>query len=609
MTEEKNYWMRRVQSGQLSRRRFVGGAAAAGVGAAAFGLVGCGDDDDGGTTATGTTASGTTAAASATTAAATTPASSVQKGGTYRVTSANNTWDTFDADRSRFTPVSALVGLTNLGIVQWKSFANAIMEGGFASKWEQPDKLTTVFTLRDGMTWQNKAPVNGRAATADDIASFIKRNKESKTLDGTADTNFYRATQYANVESVAVTDAKTVTVKFSKPDPFFLNTLAGSYAKVQAPDAIKAFEKDYSQLKAEHAIGTGAFTVKEFAAEGKSRFERFDKYYAGTNFDAIEWFPLFTDQTAQQVAFENKQLDLFAPTQVKVLEDLNKRFAGKITHTKSFSANPQAGTYAAGGPPWNDPKKIGAIFMALDRRSVITSLLQGQASLSGNVPPPQAAFGINEKELITFPGYKEDRAAEEKEAKAMWDAAGGPALGDITVDIPDIWEGLYSGGAALITTQLKKVLGNNFVAKVENYTTISTKVTKAQYGNGNNNIWYGWISDIQDLEPTLSNYLIYNSSQPQWAQFQVKSDKIDALTKQAVDEFDQAKRKEIGKEVNRELLRNYGAGIPYTLNGINNILTWSYLKFTEFAPFTSHHQYGAGWYFDQKDANWAGRPA
>ncbi len=292
-----------------------------------------------------------------------------------------------------------------------------------------------------------------------------------------------------------------------------------------------------------------------------------------------------------------------------MLEDLNKRFAGKITHTKSFSANPQAGTYAAGGPPWNDPKKIGAIFMALDRRSVITSLLQGQASLSGNVPPPQAAFGINEKELITFPGYKEDRAAEEKEAKAMWDAAGGPALGDITVDIPDIWEGLYSGGAALITTQLKKVLGNNFVAKVENYTTISTKVTKAQYGNGNNNIWYGWISDIQDLEPTLSNYLIYNSSQPQWAQFQVKSDKIDALTKQAVDEFDQAKRKEIGKEVNRELLRNYGAGIPYTLNGINNILTWSYLKFTEFAPFTSHHQYGAGWYFDQKDANWAGRPA
>ncbi len=248
MTEEKNYWMRRVQSGQLSRRRFVGGAAAAGVGAAAFGLVGCGDDDDGGTTATGTTASGTTAAASATTAAATTPASSVQKGGTYRVTSANNTWDTFDADRSRFTPVSALVGLTNLGIVQWKSFANAIMEGGFASKWEQPDKLTTVFTLRDGMTWQNKAPVNGRAATADDIASFIKRNKESKTLDGTADTNFYRATQYANVESVAVTDAKTVTVKFSKPDPFFLNTLAGSYAKVQAPDAIMSFEKDYSQL-------------------------------------------------------------------------------------------------------------------------------------------------------------------------------------------------------------------------------------------------------------------------------------------------------------------------------------------------------------------------
>ena len=64
MSEESNYWLR-LQKSRVGRRRFLGGAATAGVGAAAFGLVGCGDDDDGGTTATGTTASGTTAAPAA----------------------------------------------------------------------------------------------------------------------------------------------------------------------------------------------------------------------------------------------------------------------------------------------------------------------------------------------------------------------------------------------------------------------------------------------------------------------------------------------------------------------------------------------------------------
>ena len=41
-----NYWIRKAQANRLSRRRFLGTASAAGVGAAGFALVGCGDDDD-----------------------------------------------------------------------------------------------------------------------------------------------------------------------------------------------------------------------------------------------------------------------------------------------------------------------------------------------------------------------------------------------------------------------------------------------------------------------------------------------------------------------------------------------------------------------------------
>ena len=602
---QDNYWLRRAQTSTVTRRRFVGGAAMAGVGAAGLGLVGCGDDDSTKTTPApaNTAAAGASPAASASAA----PAVTAQKGGTARFVSANNTWDSFDVDRSRFSPVAALFGYTNMGITQWKSFTKAELEGGMAEKWEQPDKTTTVFKLRPNVFWHNKPPVNGRASTADDLTQFIKRNMAGKTQDGADDSNFYRKAAYQNVESVTTTDANTVTVKFSKPDPFFLTTLAGSYSKVQAPEAVKAFEKDYVSLKADQVIGTGAFVLKEFAAEGKSSWVRHDKFHAQVNWDGIQWFPLFTDQSAQQAAFEQKQLDQFYPTQNSVIEDLLKRFTGKIKENKVFSGNPQAGTYYGGAAPWNNPNLIGAIFKAFDRRSLVASLLQGKAALSGNVPPPQAAFGITEKELITFDGYKEDRAKEEAEAKKMWDAGGGAALGEITVDIPDIWEGLYSGGSALITNQLKKVLGNEFKAKIEPYSTISTKVSKAQYGNGKANIWWGWITEIADPEPTLLNYLQYNSKQPQFQQFGVKIDKVDTLTDQAVLEFDIAKRQAMGQDVERELLKAYGAGIHYSLVSVNSQLNWNYLKLPEAVPFIQTHQVGTGFYFDQKDATWAGR--
>jgi branched-chain amino acid transport system substrate-binding protein len=55
MNHEDNYWIRRLSSGGVSRRRFLGGAALLGVGAAALPLVGCGDDNSSKTPTGGST--------------------------------------------------------------------------------------------------------------------------------------------------------------------------------------------------------------------------------------------------------------------------------------------------------------------------------------------------------------------------------------------------------------------------------------------------------------------------------------------------------------------------------------------------------------------------
>ena len=593
----------------LTRRRLLGGAAAAGVGAAALGLVGCDDDDDDDDVApTATTAAGETPGASPTGAASPT-APAVQKGGTAHFVSANNTWDTFDVDRSRFSPVAWLMGLTNLGVMQWKSFGKGELEGGMAEKYEQPDPNTITFTMRPNVFWHNKAPVNGRQAVADDVVQFILRNKNGKTLDGVDDPNFYRKSAYQNVDKVEAIDTKTVKVTFAKPDPFFLTTLAGSYSKVQAPEAVRAFEKDYANMRADLVVGTGAFVLNEWSADGKSNWTRHEKFHTQVNWDGITWLPLFTDQSAQQAAFEQKQIDAFGPSQNSVLADLLKRFEGKIYESKAFGGNPMAGTYYGGAAPWNNPNLIGAIFRAIDRRQLIDTILQGRGVLAGNVPPSQSAFALTEAELVKLPGYLEDRATEEAEAKKMWEAGGGAALGEIIVDIPDIWEGLYSGVSSLITNQLKKVLGNTFTAKIEPYSTITGKIVKQEYGNGKNNIWYGWITEVSDPEPTLLNYLQYNSKQPQFAQYGVKIDKVDSLTEQSMTEFDIAKRQVIAKDVMKELVTNYGAGVHYNMVTVGSTLRWNYLKVPETSSFVQHHMYGQYYWFDQTDPTWQGRPA
>ncbi len=610
MSDSENYWTRRLARQGLSRRRFVGGAAVTGLGAATMALVGCGDDDDDDDDGNGGVATATTAPSDGSPTAEPTPSeTAMTQGGTARFTSAGNTWDTFDIDRSRFTPVSVLFGYTNLGVLQWKSYTDGVIEGAMAESYEQGADDSVVFTVRPGVTWHDRAPVNGREATAEDIAYFMERNIAGVTLDGMEDPNFYRKAAFQTVDKVEVVDATHVKVTFKRPDPFFLNVLAGAYAKVQAREAVEQFEGEYQNLKKELIIGTGAFTVEDFAAEGTLTLKRFDGFHSPVNYDGIQYLNLFTDQAAQQAAFEQKELDVFSPTSNAVIEDLLTRLKDQITERRVFSANPQAGTYYGGAAPWNNPNLIGAIFRALNRRDLIQSLLQGKGVLSGNVPPTQSAFGIDEGELITFPGYLEDRAKDEAEAKAMWEAGGGAALGDVTVDIPDIWEGLYSGGASLITSNLNRVLGNTFTARIEPYSTITTKIVNQQYGNGNANTWWGWITEITDPEPSLLLYLTHNSAQPQFAQYGVKIDAVDSLTNSLVTEFDIAKRQEMAKDVNRELLKAYGAGVHYSLVGVSSVLNWNYYHPAETAPFVTSHMVGTDAWLDSNDPTWQGRKA
>ena len=90
---------------------------------------------------------------------------------------------------THFLHVQAMVtGATTekLGIMDWAmdrdefSFRNtyiplSVYRPHLAESWDTPDPLTIIFNIRKGVNWQDKAPMNGREFTADDVVFNFHR--------------------------------------------------------------------------------------------------------------------------------------------------------------------------------------------------------------------------------------------------------------------------------------------------------------------------------------------------------------------------------------------------------------------------------------------------
>jgi len=81
--------------------------------------------------------------------------------------------------------VAALVveklGMANMGVdrnyfdFRTNYLPDDIVVGRLAESWEQPDSTTVVFNIRSGVHWHDKAPMNGRELTAEDVVFNFHR--------------------------------------------------------------------------------------------------------------------------------------------------------------------------------------------------------------------------------------------------------------------------------------------------------------------------------------------------------------------------------------------------------------------------------------------------
>ena len=313
-------------------------------------------------------------------------------------------------------------------------YAPALAEG-----WEQPDPTTYIFHIRQGVRWHNKAPLNGREFTAQDVEyNYHRLTGTGSFSEPPGVTQLLPALEY---ESIRATDKYTVVIKLKKPRLDALTVLIeDAYAFMAPPDLIK---QDGNTADWRKLVGTGPLMLTDWV-EGSSITWQKNPDYWGVD----EKFPqnrlpyidtlkslIIPEEVARVAAMRSGKVDYIghqSRSALKVpdiVESLLRTNPDLKVHAYYFRSNAGMG-YDVTKPPFNDIRVRKAMQLALDLETVNKTFYKGLSIVTPQGPTGhfQTQFTVHydqwPEELKA--GYRYDPEAAEK----LLDEAGYPRGAD-----------------------------------------------------------------------------------------------------------------------------------------------------------------------------------
>jgi peptide/nickel transport system substrate-binding protein len=247
------YWQRWAER-HRTRRGFLVGASSATLGAAALGLVGCGDDDNG---TGGQTPGGGSPQAGASPAVA-----QIKRGGELKVS--------YGLEPSSLDPHDGVSGGDHIFFEDMFNFLVGHDPTGqlqavvsLAESWEIPDPQTIVFKLRNGVTFHDGSPFNSEV-----VAWNIARVKDPATKS-TARPSFLI------VDSVETPDAQTARFKLSAPSAGFMFLLGGRGGAMLSRQGVEKYKDQFRS----NPVGTGPFIFDSWASGAHMKMKKNPSYW------------------------------------------------------------------------------------------------------------------------------------------------------------------------------------------------------------------------------------------------------------------------------------------------------------------------------------------
>lgn len=521
-----------------------------------------------------------------------------------------------DVHRAFGDPTSRVANQTQNKVVRYKDPNTGEIEPDLAEKWEIPDAATYTFNLRKGVKWHNVPPANGREFTAEDIKWHIERQAGNKSKTGEP-IDFRFNSFYKTVTKIEIPDKNTIKLTLATPNGTFLDALAAYFRTVPNREASEQFEAEHRTLNEAAIIGTGPFIPTEFRAGKDVKFKRNPDYFIKDqpNLDGQVWTILFEDPNAARAAFTQKQLDAWASADASVTKSIIDANKGAMYEVLTGVANTVALYINVNKFFKGDNRLVQAMNMAIDRRQLIQTLHQGLGQVSGPVTWIQEGFAIPRDELVKFNGYRTDRQAELRDARQLWQAAGGASLGDIDITIPRTWAAPYPDTQQIIPKMLNDNLGvTQFKSTLSDY---NENIIPNLF-NGNFPSWFGWITAVDSPDPRTQLRNVFHSKGS--SNFQkVSNPQLDKILDDALEITDQKKAVAKMREAQDILMQNAQYGVITLYNYIARTAVWNYWhpplkedpgKDKPGAGYfldAGHLIAGRGW-IDTKDPSYQGRP-
>lgn len=271
---------------------------------------------------------------------------------------------------------------------------------GLATSWRAIDETTWEFKLREGVKFHDGEPFDAEA-----VKFTIDRVLDPAAKSPTV--SYIRT-----IDSVTVVDPFTVRIKTKGPDPLLPTRMSRYPAYIVPPKYVKEVGNDKF---ATHPVGTGPYKFVEFVPDQHVILEANKDYWRGApSIEKVTWRAI-PDETARVTALLTGEVDLIENVPVDIAPMVKESPNSDLVQVKNGGLTIYLGL-VMNEKPLDNLKVRQALNMAIDRKSIVTNILQGMASPRGT-QVGAADFGFKDLPVPTYDPAK---------AKALLAEAGFP---------------------------------------------------------------------------------------------------------------------------------------------------------------------------------------
>lgn len=274
---------------------------------------------------------------------------------------------TLDPRLARDSTAFRVADLVYSGLVQLTPDLEPVPE--LAESWTSPDPQTIIFTLREGLTFSDGAPL-----TAEDVVFTF-----STLLN--PDFNAPQRALYAPIASIEAVDARTVKFNLSAPYAPILSYLDMGIV----PKALVEAGHDLAL----NPVGAGPMRLASWDRGSRIRLEANPDYWGSAPVVEAVTFQIIGNNTARAQALESGDLDLIqSPLAPKDIERLSRdnRFGNTIMPGLGVTYL----NFNANDPLLADPAMRRALAMLVDQDTIVNQIYEGVDAVANGVILPSS---------------------------------------------------------------------------------------------------------------------------------------------------------------------------------------------------------------------------